>query len=237
MQTDPFYEVYDRQNIAYGLEPSVALESFIRQCGPVDGRAIDLGAGGGRDTIFLARHGFEVTAVDRSNRGLERIVQRAQQDGFADRIETLAKDVRQIDLPVNHYDVVVATTMLDHIELTESRRLFDAMALSLVDGGVMYVEVHTTEDPGSGQWPGGDLDYPISETADSVINYFAPNRLVQMAAQPRASLRVLHYEERLEWDQTHGSPHAHGKAVLLAVRAGHHPRWEGVYRPFPLPKQ
>ena len=67
----------------------------------------------------------------------------------------------------------------------------------------------------------------MSETADAVINYFEPNQLLNLACDAEADLRVLPYEERLEWDYTHGPEHLHGKAILLATRRGFHPEWYG----------
>lgn len=234
-EADPFFHVYDRQDVAYGMQPSAPLESYVHQCGLENGVAVDLGAGAGRDSLFLASNGYDVTAVDMSERGLARVQQRASEANVRDRISTVVSDVRDFKLRPDHYDLIVATTMLDHIPLADCNRMFVEMAKSLTTRGAMYVEVHTTEDPGSEVWPGTENDLPISETAGSVINYFEPNQLASMAVSVDASLRILQYEERMEWDQTHGAAHAHGKAILLAVRAGHHPIWEGVSRPFPLP--
>ncbi len=67
---DPFFEPYDRDEIAYGAVPSSAVKAFLDQVGGA-GPALDLGAGAGRDTIALANAGYDVTAVDLSQRGLE----------------------------------------------------------------------------------------------------------------------------------------------------------------------
>lgn len=45
-------------------EPNPWVERIVRECSP--GRAVDLGAGAGRDAIFLAAHGWTVTALDHS---------------------------------------------------------------------------------------------------------------------------------------------------------------------------
>jgi hypothetical protein len=106
----------------------------------------------------------------------------------------------------------------------------------LIDGlapeGLLYVEVHTTDDPGSDQGAGAQSDAPVSETAGQVINYFPPGELIRWAtAAP--PLRVLRYEERLEWDYTHGPEHQHGKAILVAVRGRTLPDWYGHPPLFP----
>jgi len=46
MNTDDlFFDVYDREDLAYGLKPSAELASYLVQVSP-QGLAIDLGAGG-----------------------------------------------------------------------------------------------------------------------------------------------------------------------------------------------
>ena len=230
--TDPFFEPYDRDEIAYGDVPSADLAAFLAQV-PRAGKAFDLGAGAGRDTLALALAGFDVTAIDLSDRGLARTMQRAQQTGVATRIQTLTADVRDVDLPTDSLAVIVATTVLDHIPAADAKSLWQRMCDSLDDEGVMYVEVHTTDDPGSNAEPGNHRDAPVSETADAVVNYFPANQLAAWAIAPESRLRILQYTERLEWDYTHGPEHLHGKAILLAVRAGHHPDWYGQPAAFP----
>jgi SAM-dependent methyltransferase len=229
---DPFFEPYDRDEIAYGDEPSADVAAFLRQATGV-GPALDLGAGAGRDTIALAAAGYDVTAIDLSERGLDRIRERARAAGVIDRVSTRQADVRDVQMPVGHYAAIIATTVLDHIPAGDAEQVWQRMADAITDDGVLFVEVHTSEDPGSDQLPGRDSDAPVSETAGAVVNYFLPNQLAAWAIAPQARLRVLHYQERQEWDYTHGPEHLHGKAILLAVRAGHHPTWLGQPPAFP----
>ncbi len=229
---DPFFEPYDRDEIAYGDCPSAALAAYLEQA-KCEGHALDLGAGAGRDTLALARSGFKVKAVDLSQRGLDRIGQRAESIGLSEHVDTELADVRDFDFPNAKFDAIVATTVLDHIPREDAPTVWRSMVASLTDRGMLYVEVHTTEDPGSDLQPGCDRDAPVSETADAVINYFQPNQLAAWATAPESGLRILRYEERIEWDYTHGPEHLHGKAVLLAVRAGHHLDWYGQPAAFP----
>ncbi|QDT02951.1 Demethylrebeccamycin-D-glucose O-methyltransferase [Rubripirellula lacrimiformis] len=230
--SDPFFEPYDRDEIAYGDAPTAAVAAFLDQVGG-GGRALDLGAGAGRDTVALAAAGYDVTAVDLSRRGLDRIQERAAAVGLADRVVTKQGDVRELSLPAKTYDAIVATTVLDHIPAADASVLWDKMTRALTDRGMLFVEVHTTEDPGSDQSPGRESQAPVSETAGAVINYFKPNQLASWAVQSESQLRVLRYEERQEWDYTHGPEHLHGKAILLAVHAGSFPAWHGQPAAFP----
>lgn len=228
---DLFFEPYDREAVAFGSRASAELHSYVSQVRP-QGLAIDLGAGAGRDTIALARSGLNVRSYDLSSRGLDRLMERAMRLGLGDRVELFPGDVREAELPRGEASVVVATTVLDHLPVADAKRLWQRMIEALCEVGVIYAEVHTTEDPGSPISPGRENAAPVSETAAAVVHYFAPGELLEWATRSGA-LRVLRYEERLEWDYTHGDEHQHGKAILLAVRSGVHPPWYGHPIAFP----
>ena len=123
--SDPFFEPYDRDDVAYGATPSAALKEYLRQIGGT-GKALDLGAGAGRDTIVLANAGFQVTAVDLSDRGSQRIVERAQSAGVAELVQTAVGDVRAVDMPPRSYAAIVATTVLDHLPAADALALWRA---------------------------------------------------------------------------------------------------------------
>ena len=67
-----FYELWYR----FGTPPWVgqARSELVElvESGELPGRAIDLGCGEGDNAIFLAQHGFQVTAVDFSPRSTRR---------------------------------------------------------------------------------------------------------------------------------------------------------------------
>jgi cyclopropane fatty-acyl-phospholipid synthase-like methyltransferase len=222
---DLFFEAYDREDVAYGLQPSAELAAYLAQVKP-RGEAIDLGAGAGRDTLALAKAGLTVRAVDLSDRGLDRVVERARRMRLLDRVTTIVGDARRVDLPERTFSVIVATTVLCHLTEEDGLELWKRISAAINDSGMIYAEVHTTEDPGSDESPGRENRNPVSETASAVVHYFRPGELLRWAMHSR-TLRVLRYEERLEWDYTHGKPHQHGKAILVAVRDGFFPPWYG----------
>jgi SAM-dependent methyltransferase len=228
---DPFRTFYDGENPAYGLQPSATLAAALQQLRP-RGEALDLGAGAGRDTLALAAAGLRVTCVDLSTRGLEQIVERATERGLAERIQTVRADVRCWPIPAGKLAVIVGTTVLDHIPPEDAEQLWADIVDGLTAEGLLYIEVHTTDDPGCADCTSADPHAPVSETAPWVINYFRRGQLLRWAVAA-ARLRVLRYEERYEWDYTHGPPHKHAKAILLATAAGNDPPWYGHPRAFP----
>ncbi len=71
------------------------------------GRALDVACGMGRDSLYLARQGFRVHAVDFSTVALHEAAHRAREMGVADRVSFIAADLTQFSLPRGHYDLVI----------------------------------------------------------------------------------------------------------------------------------
>ena len=230
---DPFQPFYARDEPAYGLAPSAELASALSQLRP-SGRALDLGAGAGRDTLELARLGLDVTSVDLSSEGLRCLTERAAEVQLDSRITPVACDVRSFEIQQHEYQVIVATTVLDHIPPSDAEQLWHRMTNGLDDGGLLYVEVHNTDDPGCELCTSSDSESPKSETATWVINHFRRGQLMQWASACER-LRVLRYEERYEWDYTHGPEHKHAKSILLATTSDADPPWYG--HPIVFPRQ
>lgn len=227
-QAERFDRVYRANEQTYGDQPSQELVRYVDQCMRAGGRGLDLGAGLGRDTLALAERGFFMTAVDVAEEGLRHLAEQARRRGLGDRIEVIVRDMAAYDYPMDSLDVIVATTAFDHIERNKCLAILPKVAAALTATGVLYAEVHTTEDPGSPTGFGHDLPAPVSETAEAIAHYFEPNELLQLLVR---HLRIIHYEERREWDQTHGRPHLHGKAIALAVPKSAHPPYRGDHPP------
>jgi SAM-dependent methyltransferase len=167
------------------------------------GKALDLGCGEGRDSIFLARHGYHVTSVDRSDAGIAKLAAFAKREGLS--ISAMVGDVATFSIAPCAYDLISLVTVLDHLEPQESELVAKRVCEGLRPGGIAFVEVFTTMDPGFAGGP------QVSETAGFVRNFFEPGALKRVFA----SLEVLRYEEKDELDDTHGPVHRHNVAILL----------------------
>jgi SAM-dependent methyltransferase len=93
---------------------------------PAGGRVLDLAAGGGRHSRWLAGHGFAVTAVDRDAAAM------AALDGVA---ETLVADLEGAAWPLagRRFDAVLVTNYL-------WRPLFPEIVAAVDAGGVLLYE-------------------------------------------------------------------------------------------------
>lgn len=104
------------------------------------GRALDLACGAGRNALWLAEHGWNVTAVDASEAAIDILRSRA-----ADRIVTV--DARVADLEKHEFQI--GNLRWDFIAICYylQRDLIEPAKQGLVPGGILLVIVHVT-DPG-----------------------------------------------------------------------------------------
>ena len=115
--------------------PSALLEGWISRL--PHGGALDLACGAGRNSLFLARHGFEVTGIDISSEGLERAAASAAREGLD--VTWLRHDLDD-GLPTSGpYDVICLFRYVN----PEVIRLLPSL---LAPGGVLMVEEHLATD-------------------------------------------------------------------------------------------
>ena len=66
-----FDEKYKKEKCLWGIEPTQIVKSLLKY--KKLGKVLDLGAGEGRNSIFLAEKGFDVTAIDISEIGINKL--------------------------------------------------------------------------------------------------------------------------------------------------------------------
>lgn len=90
-------------------EPSSLLTS-LAQFIPDSGQALDVAGGAGRNAVWLAQQGLDVTVADVSEVGLELARRRAAEAGV--RLETAVIDIESEPLPAGPWDLIVSILYL-----------------------------------------------------------------------------------------------------------------------------
>lgn len=115
----------------FSTDPSrIVTKHYALSC---PGKALDIAAGTGRNSIFLAKHGFSVEAVDISDVGLGQI------SGLYPDLHPLCVDLDPFDIPSERYILILNIRFLN-------RRLFPFIVEGLVPGGILifesYLDLH-----------------------------------------------------------------------------------------------
>ncbi len=101
------------------------------------GHALDVACGRGRHTLWLARLGYRVDAVDISYEGLRRLAELVEFEGLQDRVRLIQADLSVWRPESNIYDLILVTRYLN-------RELIATFWDALQPGGlVLYRTFHT----------------------------------------------------------------------------------------------
>lgn len=113
------------------------------------GRALDAGCGHGADTLWLAAHGWRVTAVDFSPAALAHGRSMAEAAGadVAERIDWIESDLATWTAEPGQYDLVLCLYV--HVAGSVQDRV-GRMSRGVAPGGTLFLVGHRPIDPGTG---------------------------------------------------------------------------------------
>lgn len=130
-------ERYAEPEYAYGTEPN----DFLREqvTGTAPGKALCLAEGQGRNAVFLASLGFDVTAVDLSPVGLQRAQELAKAHGVS--ITTRVTDLAHLELEADAWDLIVS--IFAHVPPAVRAHAHQQVVRGLRAGGRLLLEAYT----------------------------------------------------------------------------------------------
>lgn len=173
-----FNNIYSNPNASgFTTKPNALLVSAVK--GRKPGRALDVGMGQGRNAVFLAVEGWNVTGFDISDAGLEVAKKNAARVDV--KINTVLKSREEFDFGTAQWDLIVIT--YETIPL-ETPSYGEQLRNSLRAGGLIVVET-TASDTGQ----------PLTRSVDA-----DPGRLLRAFD----GFRILHFEDTVatpDWGQ------------------------------------
>ena len=130
---------YATPHEAYGTEPNAFLRAVAGRIptGPV----LVIAAGEGRNAIYLASMGHEVTAMDQSEVGLANAASMATSRGLS--LETTVADLADFDFGESKWNGIVSVWA--HVPPPIRQRVHAASVRALKPGGVFILEAYRPE--------------------------------------------------------------------------------------------
>lgn len=125
-------KMYSENSSPFGERPQdevLKLEKLV----PAGADILELGAGYGRNTLYLASIGHNLTAVDLSQVGLDQLEEQAKTRGFS--IATVHADLRQFSFD-HEWDAIISTYMLHHLSPKDAKDLIQKVKDYTKAGGV-----------------------------------------------------------------------------------------------------
>lgn len=108
------------------------------------GTVLDIGAGLGHHAIFLAEHGFKVTALDTDEELVANLADTAKEKNLP--LEAKVGDVRSLDTASGPWDIVICTFVLHFLKDEEVEKAIRDIKTVTKSGGLNVIAAHTTEN-------------------------------------------------------------------------------------------
>lgn len=132
-------ERYQAEEYVYGTLPN----DFLRRQTAYlpEGRILCLAEGEGRNAVFLAEQGYDVTAVDQSPVGLAKARKLAEQRHVT--IETIVADLAEFTVAPGAWDGIVS--IFAHVPTPARHHIHRQVVAGLRPGGVLVLEAYRPE--------------------------------------------------------------------------------------------
>lgn len=134
---------YAGDDLAYGEAPNDFLAQMADRF-PNHGNALDIGAGEGRNALFLASRGLNVLAIDQSEVGMQKALRLAHERGLT--LRTQAIDLQHFVAEPNSFDVI--SSIFVHLPTTLRAAVHQHVYSWLKPGGVFLLEAYAPDQIG-----------------------------------------------------------------------------------------
>jgi SAM-dependent methyltransferase len=132
-------ERYSEPGFAYGTAPNEFLESVVDRIPP--GNILSLAEGEGRNAVYLASLGYQVTGVDGSEVGLRKALALAAERGVT--ITTIHADLSEFEIAPEQWDGIISCYC--HVPSTIRIPLHHAAVHGLKSGGIFVLEAFSKD--------------------------------------------------------------------------------------------
>ena len=112
---DKWDEMFGVDEYVYGKEPNLFLRQNVNAI--PKGKILCVADGEGRNGVWLAKQGYDVTSIDFSPKGIEKINQFAQENNVS--INTICSDLLDYNIGDNKYDGIVS--IFAHFNVSEMK--------------------------------------------------------------------------------------------------------------------
>ncbi|CAM3740308.1 class I SAM-dependent methyltransferase [Mesobacillus zeae] len=137
----------------YGEEPNVFIQTQQYRL-QENKKIVAFAEGEGRNAVFLARQGHDVTAWDYALNGLKKTKALAKRFGV--NVETEQKDLIHNQVPSEKFDAAIM--VFGHFEKKDQKTVLDKMVSTVKPGGILMLEVYSEDQLRYGTGGPKDVD-------------------------------------------------------------------------------
>ena len=130
---------YEGNDYYWGVEPGDFLEELIRLCPPSSGiKVLDIGCGEGKDAVYMAQKGYDVTAFDLTENGIRKTLALAGERGVS--VNAYVDDINTFEAQ-GQFDIIYSTGTVQYLFDGNKKEFFDKIEKMTKPGGIVYFNV------------------------------------------------------------------------------------------------
>ncbi len=150
-QKEWFKEMHEpeERKIGWHIQPDPHIARLILQVKKeyhTKGKALDLGCGDGRHTIFCAKEGFDSYGIDYVENAIHKAKETAQKEKLTN-AHFQVRDILNLDFPSNFFDLVIDSSVVDHVHFAEWPKYMQNLLQVLKVGGFLILSQLSAQDP------------------------------------------------------------------------------------------
>ncbi|NOY88212.1 MAG: class I SAM-dependent methyltransferase [FCB group bacterium] len=206
-------KIYNETKKYFGLRPEGILVDCYRYLNP-SFPVLDIGAGQGRNTLFLARQGLDVEAIEPSKIACQQIMSQVKDKNLP--IKVFNTGFENFRPSVKSYSGILIFSIIQILSLPKISSLIDKLSQWTEKGGLVFVTAFTTEDPALEKLDRkavkiGKNSYRFN---NDIHTFLEPQELKKLL---KKDFSPLYYCERMTPWHRHGHRKEHRHALVEAI--------------------
>lgn len=177
-----YEEEYKTQEYYWGTAPNKVCYQVLQFMPPNKHiKLLDIGCGEGKDAVFFARNGYDVTAFDVSDAGIEKTKKLAEKIGV--HVNVFKADILDYRLDT-HFDVIFSSGVLHYIKPEFRKEIFENYKQYTNPNGLHIFNVFVNKpfiapppekEPNAYKWYSGELlthyhDWFIEDSSEVIFD-------------------------------------------------------------------
>lgn len=177
-----YEDEYQTEEYYWGTEPNQACYQVLQLMPPIKPlKLLDVGCGEGKDAVFFARNGYEVSAFDVTDAGIEKT--RRLADTLGVDVNVFKADLLEYRLDT-HYDIIFSSGVLHYIKPEYRTEIFNNYKRFTNENGIHVFNVFVNKpfiapppekETNAYAWHSGELlahyhDWLIRDSAEIVFD-------------------------------------------------------------------
>ncbi len=130
---------YEGDGYYWGTEPAGFCDELIALCPPSkDKKVLDIGCGEGKDAVYMAQKGYDVTAFDLTENGIRKTIQLAAQKGVD--IKAYVDDINIFETE-EQFDIIYSSGTVQYLFDENKENFFNKLEKITRPDGIVFFNV------------------------------------------------------------------------------------------------